>query len=1104
MSFEPLGIRGGFYFHLQVRAEAWLLTAIYVLVAGAVLWRTRREWRDLSRAGWVLFAVLAMASALAARALLVRFEPPAVLTPPRLPEVVAGPAIPLLGGALILLAGARLGVGPALLVGLVSGLARAGWGSYRLTEAFEVALMSALAAALLRQRYHGNLMALLRRPLVAAPLSALVAWPLQAPGLLFQHPAPSLAALDYVWAFMAPALPAAMIEMLIAGAVVEIVYHMRPAWQPNIDRPLQPAPWQISLGRRMLYTVLPITLVAALAVLGAVTLLSYNASTDLVIVQMARDANSAAAAITTFIQTGSALIRDLAGSLARAEATDIEATLREGTRAVAFFSQILYYEPAGSAPPEAPAYQHPPDPGSLPAVTGDELDRVAQTLASDMPLDAAIFPLDPDRLIVSFIVPVQTAGGETTGALLGRTLLDANPIMQPAISSLRGVAGGRGEGFVVQGGAIILHPGDPGRVLEAFNIPANAARVAADANGAAYRVQARDGATELVYVQPARGSAAWSVVIVVPSVVVLEQAVQVAAPLLALLAGLGALALAWGYVQVTARITRPMGQLADAADAISQGDLDHAVPVAGRDEIGRLGASFERMRVNLKGRLDEQALLLQISQHVSAGLTLESTMTPILQGCLQVTGADGARLALSEGNGEPPAAFAAGPAAGDMAPLDRRLLELLQSEPRLVIERLARAQSVVNASALRRPLESLAALAVRQDEAVLGVLWLGFTKPHHFTDSELTFLSTLAGQAAVTLAKVQLFEEVRRERERLEIVLASTADAVLVADRHRRLVMVNPAAERPLQCEHTSLRGRRVEEALETLPALAALFQNPAAQPETARIVGHDGRTYEATSSPLMTPSGAMAGRVVVLHDITYYVELDAIKDDFVQTVSHDLRSPLTYMRGYATMLAMVGALNEKQQKFAEKIIVGVEQMSSLIENILDIGRLESGGELERDLCNMGELAESVVNANRTHALTKEITLTAEVAPDLPTVLGDEHLLRQAITNLVDNAIKYTPQAGHVNVSVRVENAHVLVAVRDDGPGISKADQAHLFEKFYRVRKREHMGVKGSGLGLAIVRGVARRHGGDAWVESKLGEGSTFYLKIPASDAPAT
>jgi signal transduction histidine kinase len=202
-------------------------------------------------------------------------------------------------------------------------------------------------------------------------------------------------------------------------------------------------------------------------------------------------------------------------------------------------------------------------------------------------------------------------------------------------------------------------------------------------------------------------------------------------------------------------------------------------------------------------------------------------------------------------------------------------------------------------------------------------------------------------------------------------------------------------------------------------------------------------------------------------------------------------------MRGYATMMPMVGPLNEKQQEFANKIITGIEQMTKLIDDLLDLGRIEAGVGLAREACRLDEIVRGIVDTLRPHAENKGLTLAIEAPPDMPAAHGDPTLLRQAITNLVDNAIKYTPSGGQVNVRLVADNGRFRVAVADTGLGIAPADQTHLFQKFFRVKQRGSTQVKGSGLGLAIVKSIVERHGGRVWVDSKLGKGSTFYVELP-------
>jgi signal transduction histidine kinase len=265
----------------------------------------------------------------------------------------------------------------------------------------------------------------------------------------------------------------------------------------------------------------------------------------------------------------------------------------------------------------------------------------------------------------------------------------------------------------------------------------------------------------------------------------------------------------------------------------------------------------------------------------------------------------------------------------------------------------------------------------------------------------------------------------------------------------------------------------------------------------TGEIEVSAGRTLYASASPIVGADGAVLGRVCVLRDVTHFKELDLMKSEFVATVSHDLRAPLTFMRGYATMLPMVGSLNDKQKEFTDKIIVGIEQMTKLIDDLLDLGRIEAGVGLAREICRVDEIVNGIVETLRPQVVSKGLGLNVDVPASLPMLSGDPTLLRQAITNLVDNAIKYTPTGGQVEVRVSVERETFRVAVSDTGLGIAPADQAHLFEKFFRVKQRGSTQVKGSGLGLAIVKSIVERHGGKVWVDSKLGRGSTFYLEVP-------
>jgi signal transduction histidine kinase len=194
----------------------------------------------------------------------------------------------------------------------------------------------------------------------------------------------------------------------------------------------------------------------------------------------------------------------------------------------------------------------------------------------------------------------------------------------------------------------------------------------------------------------------------------------------------------------------------------------------------------------------------------------------------------------------------------------------------------------------------------------------------------------------------------------------------------------------------------------------------------------------------------------------------------------------------------MVGPLNEQQTGYARKIISGAEQMSRLVNNLLDLGRIEAGGQLNIEELSAYELAARVIAGLQVQANQKKIQLRlVQTQQSSPMFEADAALIQQALHNLVENAIKYNRNDGRVTVLVNPQEERIVFEVSDTGTGISPMDQARLFEKFYHTRQQPGKEQSGSGLGLAIVRSVAEKHGGQVWVESQLGKGSTFYLAIP-------
>jgi two-component system NtrC family sensor kinase len=255
-----------------------------------------------------------------------------------------------------------------------------------------------------------------------------------------------------------------------------------------------------------------------------------------------------------------------------------------------------------------------------------------------------------------------------------------------------------------------------------------------------------------------------------------------------------------------------------------------------------------------------------------------------------------------------------------------------------------------------------------------------------------------------------------------------------------------------------------------------------------------DGRVFNLQYTPI---NGV--GAVIAIEDITHLKMLDRLKSDFIHTISHDLRSPLTAIMGYVELLERVGPLNDQQKTFVGHVQSSVNNITGLVNDLLDLGRIEAGFDLHKDSVALQTIVRHTVDNLLQQAIEKSIAITCNLGEPLPNVRGNPIRLRQVVDNLLVNAIKYTPDGGRVTVEMNNEEDHLIIKISDTGVGIPLADQAHIFEKFYRASNAPR-GVPGTGLGLAIVKSILESHGGRIWLESVVGEGTTFFILLPAEN----
>jgi len=698
---------------------------------------------------------------------------------------------------------------------------------------------------------------------------------------------------------------------------------------------------------------------------------------------------------------------------------------------------------------------------------------------------------------VSFLVSVLDDAGLVQRVLIGRTTLETNPLTRQLIESIDKMKDFNGAGLLLDETGRIIHHSDQEQLGTSYS-----GKTADQA--IFYDETASDGTRQLVYYQPVSGRP-WAIVLIVPAQQAQQLALNIALPLSLMILLLAFVALV--SLRVALRVvTGSLQNLAVEADHIAQGDLDHPLQAESVDEVGQLRRAFEQMRVSLQARLEEGDQLLRVSQGVSSSLEMKDSVRPVLE-AIQSIGANSVRVVLSpavmpETFFELPSRFTSGPAQDLYAHLDDQILALAQTREKIVLPNLTRSREIDLDPSRPQPL-ALLAVALRHENRYYGVVWAGFEQPHMFSDSNVRFVTTLAGQAALAVANAHLFQNVEASRRQLEAILNSTPDPVLVTDQHNRLVLANRSAILALGLEKQESSGIETQKVLK-LRSLLPLLQGTSMEDQSAEVVLDDQRVYLATASSVVV-DGRQIARVCIMRDVTHFKELDTIKSEFVATVSHDLRSPLTLMRGYASMLEMVGQLNEQQQGYVRKMISGVENMSRLVNNLLDLGRIEIGVGLQVGSVSVLDIIEGVSGALQLQASQKNIALSMELPRDMPQALeADGALLHQAVYNLVENAIKYTSDHGQVTLRMATQPGFLVFEVVDSGIGVLPDDQPRLFEKFYRGKQREARAQQGSGLGLAIVRSIAERHGGRVWVDSTLGKGSTFFLQIPLTQPKAS
>jgi two-component system phosphate regulon sensor histidine kinase PhoR len=365
-------------------------------------------------------------------------------------------------------------------------------------------------------------------------------------------------------------------------------------------------------------------------------------------------------------------------------------------------------------------------------------------------------------------------------------------------------------------------------------------------------------------------------------------------------------------------------------------------------------------------------------------------------------------------------------------------------------------------------------------------------------------LDKLAVSLNETSARLDLtIRTLMEERNLSAAILGSMVEGVAVVDATDKLVFSNRGFTEILGLDAAPRIGSSLVEAVRQPELIEAVRRVRRGEPAvSAEIVTGTLRQRFFAATATAVRGGDKAGAVLVLHNITDLRKLERIRRDFVANVSHEFRTPLTAIQGFAETL-LAGAMDDPQNRlrFLEIILDHSRRLARLTEDLLMLSKMDADRlDLEIHRLNVSQFVESCVETTQRPAAEKDIRISVSLQDTVPDIAADRRRLSEVLQNLLDNAIQYTPSGGRIMVGASAQNGEVTFTVSDTGIGIPRVDQPRIFERFYRVDVARSREVGGTGLGLSIAKHLVDAHGGRIWVESEVGQGSQFHFTVPVFD----
>ena len=510
-------------------------------------------------------------------------------------------------------------------------------------------------------------------------------------------------------------------------------------------------------------------------------------------------------------------------------------------------------------------------------------------------------------------------------------------------------------------------------------------------------------------------------------------------------------------------------------------------------------------------RVRQRDYLLEISRAITQELDLKPLLLRILDITIEMLAGQAGLIAFREKPGGWTVAASQGIPPVFLRQLEPLLADVPEGEepaseelPEInrLLQRLTRAASLGLLSGVVLPL-----IARKQ---VLGVIFIFRNYAGVFSTNDTALLQSFADQAAIAVFNAKLYSQVSQEKRRLDALLDSVADGILILDSNHTIEHNNPAFSRMMNLPSSQILGHHHDEIVrlykpknnQTLE-MSEAGGWPLTPNATLYVEGDLERLTAGripvgiTYAPLLTSEGKLMNIIASFRDITRFREADELKSTFISVVSHELKTPIALIKGYVSTLRREDVVWEREviEDSLQVIEEEADRLTGLIENLLDASRLQAGS-LSINLCDVAldKLAARI--ADRFKTQTDQHIIKIKFPENFPPILADEDRLTQVFTNLLSNAIKYSPSGGEILIEGHIHQDQVVVCVNDEGSGIAPMDLPHLFDRFYRSKEAART-TKGAGLGLYLSRAVIEAHGGHIWIDPKKENGARICFSLP-------